>query len=245
MRKPEHDFKTDDYYIGDPHSNIIKKLQFQCAEQEISLESTSNDSLVVIGQTEYHVCPVCGYASEHGIIEPHPHFNAYGYPCSNNEGKTKSYQLSHDFKTDVTKITFCALGSTSWETMLSVLYALLEGISRELGIERTDIKGCLHKVTWNNDMIYSVILYDAVAGGAGHVRRIVTNDGDSLRKVITSAINLTENCDCDTSCYKCLRNYYNQKIHDQLDRNLAAQFLNKWTAPFVPLEDTLTAQQNL
>lgn len=236
MRKPDHDFKTDDYYVGDPHSNVIKKLQFQCVGQEVHLESTSNDSLVVIGQTEYHVCPVCGYASEDAI--PQPHYNAYGYHCSNKEGKEKLYQLSHDFKTDVAKITFCTHEAKQLQVMLSVLYALLEGISRELGIERTDIKGCLHKVTWNNDLIYSVILYDGVAGGAGHVRRIVTNDGESLRKVITSAINLTENCDCDTSCYKCLRNYYNQKIHDQLDRNLAAQFLNKWTAPFVPLEDT-------
>lgn len=237
MRKPEHDFKTDDYYIGDPHSNIIKKLHFKCSEQEISLESTSNDSLVVIGQTKYNVCPVCGYASENEI--PKPHFNAYGYPCSNKEGKGKTYRLSHDFKTDVAKITFCTLEAKHLQVMLSVLYALLEGISKELGIERTDIKGCLHKVIWNNNLIYSIILYDAVAGGAGHVRRIVTNDGDALRKVIASAIDLTENCDCDTSCYKCLRNYYNQKIHDQLNRNLAAQFLNKWTAQFILIEETL------
>jgi len=56
--------------------------------------------------------------------------------------------------------------------MLSVMYALLEGTSSVLDIERTDIKGCLHKIQYEGSMIYSIILYDAVAGGAGYVRRM-------------------------------------------------------------------------
>ena len=68
-------------------------------------------------------------------------------------------------------------------------------------------------------MIFSVVLYDAVAGGAGHVRRIVTADGQALQRVLAKAISVVDNCDCDSSCYRCLRNYYNQKIHDNLNRN--------------------------
>ena len=29
MHRPEHDFKTDDYYIGDPHRNLIAKRIFR------------------------------------------------------------------------------------------------------------------------------------------------------------------------------------------------------------------------
>ena len=202
-RRPQHDYKTDDYYIGDPQRNLIDKLAFQVGGQRLEVESTSNDSLVVIGQSEYKVCSVCGY------------------PCPNKEGAGVEYRLSHDFKTDVAKLTFETADAADLDTMLSVLYALLEGLSQEMGIERTDIKGCLFRTMSAGIMVFSVILYDAVAGGAGHVRRIATKDGS---------------CGCDSSCYHCLRNYYNQKIHDNLDRKKAAAFLKQWIGQMEHLE---------
>ncbi len=99
MHRPEHDFKTVDYYIGDPHRNLIAKQIFEVNGQALQIESTSNDSLVVIGQTDYKVCPACGYASETGI--PLEHKNSRGYRCVNKEGNSAEYRLSHDFKTDV------------------------------------------------------------------------------------------------------------------------------------------------
>jgi hypothetical protein len=235
MHRPEHDYKTDDYYIGDPHRNLISKLTFRVNEQALQVESTSNDSLVVIGQTTYKVCSVCGYASEDGI--PTKHKTTSGYTCVNQEGKGDKYRLSHDFKTDVAKITFSTIEATDMNTMLSVLYALLEGLSREMGIERTDIKGCLFRTYIDGIMVYSIVLYDAVAGGAGHVRRIVTKDGDAFQRVLQKSLSIVDSCDCDCSCYKCLRNYYNQKIHDSLDRKRAAEFLKKWAGEMVPIEE--------
>ena len=123
MHRPEHDFKTDDYYIGDPHRNLIAKQIFAVNGQTLRIESTSNDSLVVIGQTEYRVCPVCGYASETGI--PLDHKNVRGYRCVNQESKSAAYRLSHDFKTDVAKITFETQKASNSNIMLSVLYRKL------------------------------------------------------------------------------------------------------------------------
>lgn len=234
MHRPEHDFKTDDYYIGDLHRNLINKFQFQVNEQMLQIESTANDSLVVVGRTSYKVCPVCGYASETGI--PQKHKTAGGYTCANQECHGQSHLLSHDFKTDVARITFSTVEAADTDTMLSVLYALLEGLSRELGIERTDIKGCLFRTFADGIMLYSVILYDAVAGGAGHVRRIVTEDGSVFQRVLKKALSVVSECDCGCSCYKCLRNYYNQKIHDLLDRKKAAEFLEKWAGDMASVE---------
>lgn len=226
LRRPERDYKMDDYYIGDPLSNLIEKRIFMVNGQKIILESTTNDSLVVVGRTEYRVCTTCGYANESPF--PQNHKNAYGYVCKNTEGRYKQYNLSHDFKTDVAKITFCLPQASSLPVMLSVLYALLEGLSQEMGIERTDIKGCLHRVNVDNQLLFSVVLYDAVAGGAGHVRRIVSNSGKSFQHVLAKALDITGKCNCDLSCYNCLRNYYNQKIHDDLNRSLAYDFLQNW-----------------
>lgn len=57
---------------------------------------------------------------------------------------------------------------------------------------------------------------------------MVTDDGKAFQKVILATIHILEECECDTSCYHCLRNYYNQKIHDVLNRKLALQFLYDW-----------------
>lgn len=211
----------------------VDTLIFEVNGQALQIESTSNDSLVVIGQTDYKVCPACGYASETGI--PLEHKNSRGYRCVNKEGNSAEYRLSHDFKTDVAKITFVTQEAADINVMLSVLYALLEGLSREMGIERTDIKGCLFYTSVDGCMIFSVVLYDAVAGGAGHVRRIVTADGQAFQRVLAKAISVVDNCDCDSSCYRCLRNYYNQKIHDNLNRNQASAFLHQWVGNMNPL----------
>lgn len=244
MRRPDKSYKTDDIYIGDPRRNTIDQLTFEVNGQELRLESTTNDSLVVVTTSNYTVCPVCGYATVDGEKFCKPHKNPYGYDCK-NQTQQRRYLLSHDFKTDVAKISFHTSEKHDMSTMLSVLYALLEATAHELGIERTDIKGCLHKELWEGKLIDSIILYDAVAGGAGHVRRLVTADGAALRQVIEYAVQLTSKCDCEPSCYKCLRNYYNQKIHELLDRRKAEKFLKKYVGNFNLKAEELQNEEDL
>ena len=84
-------------------------------------------------------------------------------------------------------------------------------------------------------MTYSIVLYDAVAGGAGHVRRLVTEDGMKFLQVVDKAIEITKGCTCSPSCYSCLRNYYNQKIHDKLNRKYAYDFLENYSGKPEPI----------
>ena len=142
------------------------------------------------------------------------------------------------------RITFESPSAASKTIMQSVLYALLEGLASEMGIERTDIKGCLFQTVSANKFLFSIILYDAVAGGAGHVRRLVTKDGQAFQQVLKKSLEIVDHCSCDKSCYQCLRNYYNQKIHDQLDRKLAADFLREWIGEMNPItSDTTCSKQ--
>lgn len=228
MKRPEREYKSEDYYVGDTSRNQIGKWVFEANGHKVEVESTTNDTLAVIVKAEYAVCPVCGYATEGTAEFKIPHKTAFGYNCVCGKKPTKTFYLSHDFKTDVAKLTFMHSAASDYNRMLSVMYALLEGVSRQLGIERTDIKGTLFREVKGGYQIYSIVLYDAVAGGAGHVRRLVTDDGKVLNTVIEKAIAICEGCDCDGSCYKCLRNYYNQKYHDQIDRMEAAAFLKEW-----------------
>lgn len=115
MHRPMHDFKTDDYYIGDPHRNLIAKRSFIVNDQVMHIESTANDSLVVVGQSEYRVCPACGYATEGPM--PTENKTVRGYRCANQESKASSYRLSHDFKTDVARITSESSDASNRNTM--------------------------------------------------------------------------------------------------------------------------------
>ncbi len=213
-RRPEKIYRSEDFYLGDKERKELGSFEFEINNHKIKLLSTSNDSLMTVCKNCFFVCLQCGY-TEHGYIKGPSkkieHYNSLGYKCTKD--KLEKRLLSHVFKTDVVKLTFDLYA----ESLISVLYALLEAMSKELDIERNDIKGIVRGK--------DIILYDAVAGGAGQVRRLVDKNGENLHKVIKKAVELTENCDCNPSCYACLRNYYNQSNHDKLDRIKASKFL--------------------
>ncbi|MGD0225967.1 MAG: DEAD/DEAH box helicase [Terriglobia bacterium] len=78
-----------------------------------------------------------------------------------------------------------------------------------------------------------IYLYDTLPGGAGFVKQI----GASGLPVFEQALDILERCDCDRSCYRCLRSYKNKFEHELLDRLLGAALLRylltgerpKWT----------------
>lgn len=239
MRKPDKAFRSDDFYIGDAQRQVMQKYAFVMKDgNRFQMETSINDSLMVVCNDDFYVCPNCGYAESTTENMDTQGFNSYqkslrkkhttpwGKSC---EVKLVKNKLCHVFRTDVVHIVFSIQQASSQEVMLSVMYALLEALSSALDIERNDIKGCLHKVMYGSRLIYSVVLYDAVAGGAGHVRRLVTEDGAQFRKVVEQAIAITKGCNCSPSCYSCLRNYYNQKIHDLLNRKYAYNFLENFS----------------
>lgn len=244
MTKQEKNYRSEDYYIGNTSAKLIEKYYFSFNRVEIKVESTTNDSLMVKSSTNFYVCPVCGYAvaSDENIGEKkvgqemlggalfveteRPHESLYGqYNCNSKRLERRS--LHHVFNTDVAKISF-SCDTSDYKTMISVMYAVLNAIAKDLNIERRDIKACLSQQLVGNYLQYSIIVYDAVPGGAGHSRRLVTKDGRMLYKIFMSALYNMKTCNCDPSCYNCLRSYENQKIHDQLDRHLAEKFLEQF-----------------
>lgn len=246
LSSQERKYKTEAIYIGDKDAYPINKYNYQFDNVKMEVESTANDSLVVKSTDFFYVCPKCGYsiASDEtsklkdyedyriGVSKierlrntKNRHKNPFGKGTCSNVALSK-YCLHHEFKTDVAKITFCCDTSDN-ATMLSVMYALLNSFANELNIERRDIKACLTYKLTSGRLEHEIIIYDAVPGGAGHSRRLVTQDGQVLQAVIKRAIKLLETCECDPSCYRCLRSYENQKIHEILDRKKALSFLKQ------------------
>lgn len=243
LSSQERKYKTEAIYIGDKSAYPISKYEYEFENIKLEVESTANDSLVVKSTDFFYVCPKCGYsiasdeASKLSEFEDYKsgatriernttgHKNPFGKGKCVNTSLTR-YSLHHEFKTDVAKISF-GCETSDYPTMLSVMYALLNSFAHELNIERRDIKACLTYKIYNGRTEHKIIIYDAVPGGAGHSRRLVTEDGEVLEAVIKRAINLLESCECSPSCYRCLRNYENQKKHEILDRENALNFLKQ------------------
>ena len=181
----------------------------------------------------FRICHSCGFAEVAPLpppigartrrTNPPTHKN----PRTNREcgGSISNHHLGHEFLTDVLELRFTGkLGGSFDEKLLrSLVYALLEGASRELGIRRDDLDGTLNK--YASDYPEAIILFDNVPGGAGHVKRISEELGQVLLGAYTR-VNM-ECCGPETSCYECLQNYRNQTYHDMLSRGLARDYLGK------------------
>jgi ATP-dependent helicase YprA (DUF1998 family) len=131
--------------------------------------------------------------------------------------------LGHQYLTDVVEILLPV--SMTTEVARSTLYALLAA-THAVGIAQGDVNGTLRSSGVGSTP--SIILFDAVPGGAGHARRIIDRFSDLLR----AAREVVAHCECgeDASCYGCLRSYSNQPYHDELVRGHTLNIFNELLA---------------
>ena len=191
------------------------------------------DSLAVLNKANFFICNSCGYgmiSDDFGKkLDNVKHKNSNGYPC--NEPLYRS-SLGHEFQTDVIFLKFRDFDMKNTDKAWSVLYSLLEGLSKALNIDRKELAGCIQ---WYRDKStpegnFGCILFDNTPGGAGYVRKL--QNKDVFIRMLTYGKNIVENCNCggeakDTACYSCLCNYYNQRQHDKLKRKYAIDFYNE------------------
>lgn len=238
--KPVGDKRPTTYYATQTQfwgiDSLTEKQKSEAREKTIDLKGkmlkitySPGGKLFVLNQGNagrgIRVCPTCGFATEAGkILKNGKHETKFKRVCPTRNLVTVS--LGHHFSTDIIKIQLplhkvemkMPEGTISKNQYASTLYAILEGASSVLDINRDDISGC---VSGNGDLI----LYDDTAGGSGFVKHIYENIEKVLREAKYKVSGL---CGCteETSCYGCLRNYSNQIFHDELSRGLAYHYLD-------------------
>lgn len=249
--KPERTYKGAISYIGD--ANQISLKNYNICNHTVHVGSSKMDELCVINDSDFYICNTCGYGKiikSNGIKKTEEvflHDKPDGYRCSND--KLESLALGHDFQTDVCLIEFVDLNITEVEKAWTILYSLLEGLSKYLNIDRTELSGCLH---WYHNSAfnsgnYCFVLFDNTPGGAGYVRQL--RKEKCFKGMLKASEYVVNSCTCggdkkDTACYGCLCNYYNQKQHDILKRIYAIDFFNElkngkseWTCVISDLEE--------
>lgn len=230
--KPERTYRGSIFYIGD--ENQIVFHEYLVENHSIIVGNSKMDRLAVLNESNFYICETCGYGH---IYDKTPekriekkHKNPNGYNCPNE--MLTSYSLGHEFTTDVAMIRFNDIDVSNLDEAWTLLYSMLEGLSRSMSIDRNELSGCL---SWYRDINhpngnFSFVLFDNTPGGAGYVRQL--SEHKVLTEMLRKGFSVVSECNCggneaDTACYSCLCNYYNQRQHDILKRRYAIDFFRQ------------------
>ncbi|MDD2493615.1 MAG: DEAD/DEAH box helicase [Tissierellia bacterium] len=228
--RPEKTYSSRKHFSG--VGNKVEEKEIRIGSNIIKLTSQNHGELSVINNgkgQDFYICKTCGYGNADGI--PKKHNNTYDKEC---KGRVDKLALGYNFETDIVEIDFGNIfidlsnEDGFWE---SLMYSIIEGMSIALEIDRSDIDGTLYV---KNNLSKSLILFDTVPGGAGHVKRLM--DKECFKLSLEKALEVVSECSCggekqDTSCYNCLRNYYNQYCHDKMKRCYAIDGLHLLLEP--------------
>lgn len=235
LNKPERTYKGSISYIGD--ESQIEFFSYDLCGKQIFLGNNKMDRLAVLNESPFFICDTCGY----GVLDEkttdrvlvYGHNNASGHKCGNTH--LRKYSLGHELATDVAIIKFADFDISNADAAWTILYSMLEGLSRCMNVDRNELSGCLqwYRDDAHPDGNFGFVLFDNTPGGAGYVRQLT--DAAVLLRMLQAGYHVVRNCVCggeaaDTACYSCLCNYYNQRQHDVLKRKYALDFYSQFAA---------------
>lgn len=170
----------------------------------------------------FMICRACGYwqsPTSKAAFSDHKLLHNRREVCN---GSGEYFHLGHRFHTDVLLLRFDGVAGQSEEFFASLKAAIIEAANSVAQAEAGEIAGFTRLVTETGQDRQDLILYDNVPGGAGYVRAVAAQ----FEEVMKVARALLDGCQCERSCYKCLRSYRNQFEHKLLDKRLIAPYLD-------------------
>ncbi len=193
----------------------------------VAVRTSRQGQITVINQGPanrgFQICTECGYAGPAPTNRIKKGIRRGKHTRPGRDSKCgailKNRQLGHQYLTDVVEVRLPV--PMSHNQHLSTLHALLSA-THSVGIVRGDVNGTLRAAGTGNS---SMVLFDAVPGGAGHTKRIA----ERLTDLLQASYDVVANCECgeDSSCYGCLRSYPNAAYHDELVRGEAMAIIGQ------------------
>lgn len=246
---------VDDAFLETDH----ERVQWVLLAADVG-EGASPGEMVIVNRGPkrfgYHICDYCNYAE--AAPTPAPRKNPHDQPLSGEKCPTdwlpQPIDLAHRFATDVLIIRlFDSMPDPDdnvdavqhYESVSSTLVEAIRYAAADLlEIGAGEIRATFRRKQNRID----VILYDAVAGGAGYCKRLIELSVLNLLKAARVRLDCPRAC--ASSCTSCLNEYGNQRIWDQLDRNLVEPWLGSvidsaLPGPFENLGATLWATPSL
>jgi ATP-dependent helicase YprA (DUF1998 family) len=165
----------------------------------------------------FEICTVCGEwkdPKDEGWPERHKKKR-----CN---GEAKQFQLGFDIETDVLTIDLTPPVGNENPFLATLRATFVASAAIMMEADEDEIDGFVRIMTGASGPKYQLVLYETVPGGAGYLERIA----EQLPEAARVGLQICD-CDCVTSCYKCLRTYYNQREHLILNRKLVIPMLEE------------------
>jgi hypothetical protein len=194
-----------------------------CAYHRRGTIFVTNTGLVEEHARGFLLCRHCGHwhaPTNRSPFEEHKLLHNRRQACG---GNAERYHLGYRFQTDVLLLHFEGTPAASEEFFASLKAAIIEAANTVVGAESGEISGFTRTMQVDGEVQRSLVLYDSVPGGAGYVRKAAAQ----LAAILAAARTLLDGCQCEKSCYKCLRFYENQFEHKLLDKSLIQPYLDQ------------------
>ena len=219
----------------------------------------NNKSLIIINkgpdETGFDVCTKCGAAWPHdntqlGHKRPYLLDRRIIRNVQECTGEIKNVLLGHSFNSDLLIIRISiedeldSNPNSIWlqDCLRTFAEALTLAASRALDIDYNELSAGYRfipsKRDNSNNSEIDIFLFDTLSGGAGYS----FSAGEQITEVLNKMDELLKECNCDSSCYNCLRHYGNQFYHHQLDRHLAHDLLKYIKDNVIPNELSIDCQ---
>jgi len=182
----------------------------------------------------YNICLLCNYgepSKKVGLTKVSHKNPLDGKPCPNGT-IYQQLDLAHIFETDVLlmrlhrEIPSFGAESQALQRQEGFSRTIVEAIrfaaAHLLEIQPTEVRATFRKV----GRYLEIILYDAIAGGAGYCVRLSRDV--TIRNLFEEALRILE-CSraCSAACTSCLCDYSNQLSWDQFDRHAVIPWLKE------------------
>lgn len=126
-------------------------------------------------------------------------------------------------------------GENAQRIAVTLLYALRGAIGITYGLDEAELSGDIYPHPEGREDGRRILIYETDEGSLGALRTVISSPA-AWRKVVGTALELlhelpdgsSDERACVDSCYDCLRSFYNQWHHDDLDRRLVIPLLRDW-----------------
>lgn len=156
------------------------------------------------------------YFSPDGVADL-PSCTVTGWDPDSDDRLERALHLRAAFQGDVIQISLSGAVAADPAWVATFDQAIRLGLQLELFVSPKEVGSFVREWEQSGVRHKELVLYDTMPGGTGYLRRLM----EDLPHISSRVVEHLTGCTCERACYKCLKEFWNQRLHHLLDKRLA------------------------